>query len=146
MGKVRKNWGKLGKIGKNGKNLGKYGKIGKNWKKWEKWEKIGKIGKNWKKWEKLEKIEKNIFPFFPWFTSKKSRRPLDFHFRTNNCTGIESGFMGQHSTVDSAVEFAPDFIYNLINDSKLNTGQQKLDDGRECQRQLRLVRKRFQTN
>jgi hypothetical protein len=28
--------------------------------------------------------------------------------------------MGQHSTVDSAVEFAPDFIYNLINDSKLN--------------------------
>jgi hypothetical protein len=25
----------------------------------------------------LEKIEKNIFPFFPWFTSKKSRRPLD---------------------------------------------------------------------
>jgi hypothetical protein len=81
MGKVRKNWEKLGKIGKNGKNLknlGKYGKIGKNGKKWEK---IGKNGKNGKKIEKMEKI------FFPWFTSKKSRRPLDANFNIPNSVG-----------------------------------------------------------
>jgi ankyrin repeat protein len=44
-------------------------------------EKIGKNGKNWKKIEKMEKI------FFPWFTSKKSRRPLDANFNIPNSVG-----------------------------------------------------------
>jgi ankyrin repeat protein len=44
-------------------------------------EKIGKNGKNWKKIEKMEII------FFPWFTSKKSRRPLDANFNIPNSVG-----------------------------------------------------------
>lgn len=93
--------------------------------------------------------------------------PTDQYF-LNNCTGIESGayfvpilirFKNWFSfaggllngatyifTVDCALEFALVFICHLINDSRPETGQQKLDDVQEWQRKFRLVRKKFQTN
>ncbi len=84
LGKTKEKWVKLGKIGKSQEKWEKFEKFGKIWKNLGKYV---KIGKNWKKWENWKKIEKMEKIFFPWFTSKKSRRPLDANFNIPNSVG-----------------------------------------------------------